>query len=82
MVADNPDELITLKTFHARIVNDPVALKKEKEAYLPLPLVREVDQFAIQAAYQQIKLDVQDIADSIMEQLLADPAKEHLLVRK
>jgi hypothetical protein len=32
MVAENPDELITLKTFHARIVNDPIALKKGKEA--------------------------------------------------
>src|ERR1700735_218349 len=44
MVADNPDELINLKVFHARIVNDPVALRKEKENYVSLPLVRTVDQ--------------------------------------
>jgi hypothetical protein len=82
MVADNPDELITLKTFHARIVNDPVALKKEKDGYLPLPPVREVNQAAIQANYRQIKQDVQDIADSVMAMILNDSAKEHLLVKK
>jgi hypothetical protein len=51
MVADNPNELINLKVFHARIVNDPIALKKEKEAYLPPPPVRKVDQAIIQANY-------------------------------
>src|ERR1700722_17887042 len=75
MVADNPDELITLKTFHARIINNPVALKKKKEAYVPLPLVREVDQAAIQANYRKIKQDVQEIVDAVMEMILNDSAK-------
>lgn len=82
MVADNPDEIITLKTFHARIVNDPIASKKEKEAYLPLPPVRKVDQASIQANYEQIKQEIKYIVESIMEQLLTDPAKESLLVKK
>jgi hypothetical protein len=82
MVADNPDELIDLKVFHARIVNDPIALKKEKDAYLPLPPVRKVDHTSIQANYQKIKQDVQDIVESVIEQVLNDPAKEHLLVKK
>ena len=82
MVADNPDELIELKVFHARIVNDPIALKKEKEAYLSLPPVREVDQAVIQANYQQIKQDVQDILDSVMVELLGDQSKEHLIIKK
>jgi len=81
-VADNPDELIDLKVFHARIVNDPMALKKEKDAYLPLPPVRKVDQATIQTNYQQIKQDVQDIVESVMQQVLNDPAKEILLINK
>jgi YWFCY protein/Type IV secretory system Conjugative DNA transfer len=82
MMADNPDELIDLKVFHARIVNDPIALKKEKDAYLPLPPVRKVDQASIQANYEQIKQDVQDIVESVMEEVQNDPAKEHVLVKK
>ncbi len=82
MVADNPDEIITLKTFHARIVNDPVALKKEKEVYMPLPRVRNVDQAAIQANYEQIKQDVQGIVDTIMDMILGDLAMGHLQVKK
>jgi hypothetical protein len=82
MTADNPDELIELKFFHARIINDPAALKKEKEAYLPLPPVRKVDQATIQAGYLQIKQDVLDIVESVMEQVLNDLACNHLLVKK
>jgi hypothetical protein len=82
MTADNPDELIELKVFHARIVNDPLALKKEREAYQPLPPVKNVDQTSIHTIYQQIKQDVRDIVESVMEQVLNDQAKEHLLVKK
>jgi hypothetical protein len=82
MTADNPDELIDLKVFHARIVNDPLALKKEREAYLPLAPVKKVDQTSIHAIYQQIKQDVQNIVESVMGQVLNDQAKEHLLVKK
>jgi len=82
MTADNPDELIDLKVFHARIANDPIALKKEKKAYLPLPPVRKLDQASIQANYQQIKQDVQSIVEIIMEQLLNDTTLKHFLIRK
>jgi len=82
MVADNPNELITLKSFHARIVNDPTALKREKSAYLPLPLVRKVNPALIDTYYKQVKTDVQDIVNTVLEQTLNNSEKEHLLVRK
>jgi hypothetical protein len=82
MVADNPDEIITLKTFHARIVNDPIGLRKEKDAYEPLPSIRKVDQTALQSNYQQIKQDVRDIVDVVMGIITSDSAKEHLIVKK
>jgi hypothetical protein len=63
-------------------VNDPIALKKQKEAYLPLPPIRKVDQTTIQANYKQIKQEVQEIVKSVMEQVLNDRAKEHLFVKK
>jgi len=82
ITADNPDQIIELKAFHCRIVNDGEALKKERQSYKPLPVVRKVNEAVVKQNYQQIKQDVQDIAETIMEGLLTDPAKEHLIVKK
>lgn len=82
MVADNPDEMITLKTFHAMVINDHDALKKERQKFLPIPAFHKVDQKEIYITYQLIKQDVHDIVDALMEQVLNDPGREHLLVRK
>src|SRR5690606_22344618 len=73
LVADNPDELIELKTFHSSVVNDHAAIKKEKESYLPLPIVRRVTQKDISAIQQLIKQDVQDIVDVVLEEVMNDP---------
>lgn len=82
LVADNPDEIIELKTIHARIVNNHAAIDREKRSYLPLPIVRKVDQKEINAIPQIIKQDVQDIVDVVMEEVLNDPGREGLVVRK
>lgn len=82
LVADNPDEIIELKTFHARIINDHTAIDREKQNYLPLPIVRKVEHKEITAISQIIKQDVQDIVDVVMEEVLNDPGREHLVVRK
>lgn len=82
MMADNPDEIITLKTFHSSIVNDHQALKKEKENNLPLPLVRKVGNNEILDNYKLIKQDIQDIVEAVMEQVLNDPGMRHLVVKK
>lgn len=77
ITADNPDQIIELKTFHCRIVNDHTAVKKEKESNKPLPFVRKVE-----SNYQQIKKDVDNIADTVMQDLLNDPDKNHLIIKK
>ena len=82
MVSDNPDELIALKTFHSMIINDHDTIKMEKEKYIPLPCHRKITQADINKAYQLIKKDIQDIIEVVMEDVLNDPAKEHLVVRK
>jgi hypothetical protein len=60
----------------------PLPLKKEKAAYLPLPVVRNVDQTIIQTNYLQLKKDVQNIVESVMEGILNDTAKGHLHIKK
>ncbi|MFT3749075.1 MAG: conjugal transfer protein MobC [Agriterribacter sp.] len=78
LVADNPDEIIELKTFHSAIINNQNAIKKEKQSYLPLPVIRNADQKEINTVYQIIKQDVQDIVDVVMEKVLNDPSREAL----
>ncbi|MBP1223143.1 conjugal transfer protein MobC [Flavobacterium sp. 1355] len=82
MVADDPDCPVELKTFHCRIVNDHQTLQREQESYVDIPPVRKLDDAMIQRNYLQIKQDVQDIIQSEMERLLADPASGHLVIRK
>src|SRR6185295_9111430 len=61
MVADNPDQKIELKAFCAEIQNDHAALKKEMDAYVPLPDVREVSMEQIQQNYFKIKQDIERV---------------------
>ena len=82
MVADNPDEKIDLKTFHAEILNDHEALKKEEAAYENIPVIRTIDSSIIQRNYIQIREDIQEIYQAEMERLLSDPALIHLVIKK
>lgn len=82
LVADNPEEIIEQKTFHAMIQNDHATIKKEKNGFLPLPVVRTMDQKAVNTIYQIIKQDVQDIIEFVMAEVISDPAKVHLIVKK
>src|SRR6188472_1439482 len=55
MVSDNPDELISLKTFHSMIINDHDSLKRDKEKYIPLPYNQKIKQVDINSVYHIIK---------------------------
>ncbi|TXK45725.1 TraM recognition domain-containing protein [Pontibacter qinzhouensis] len=59
MVADDPQCRIALKAFHAEILNDHKAIAREEQAYVPVPLIREVDATAIHENYVRIKQEVQ-----------------------
>jgi len=82
IVADNPDQGIDLKAFHCKIINDNKVLEKERENYASIPQFCKIDNAIIQRNYHQIKQDVQDIIDSVMEVVLNDPGKENLVVKK
>jgi hypothetical protein len=57
-VADDPDQKIELKVFHAEILNDHAAIKREEENYRPIPMVRKVSPYEIQENYFKIKDDI------------------------
>ncbi len=63
MVADDPDQKIALKVFHAEILNDHAALKKEEDGYQPIPVVRNVSIDQVQQNYMKIKADIRHIIE-------------------
>jgi hypothetical protein len=63
-VADDPDQKIDLKVFHAEIMNDHQAIRKEEEGYKSIPQIRNISHYEIQQNYFRIKHEIQDIVNS------------------
>ncbi|SJZ67649.1 AAA-like domain-containing protein [Chitinophaga eiseniae] len=82
IVADNPGQEIKQKVFYCRVQNDPAALKKEHDRYKDLPVVRNLDNNAVQQNYLQIKQDVQDIISAELERIINDPILSERIVKK
>lgn len=80
MVADDPTEKIELKTFHNEIINDHDALKKEEEAYRPIPDVRQLSPGEVEDNYRQIKQEVREIIEREMERIYNSPELGHLII--
>lgn len=60
-VSDDPLQKIELKTFHAEILNDHNAIRREEMNYKPIPRIREVSHEEIMENYFRIREDIQDI---------------------
>lgn len=65
MVADDPDQKISLKIFHNEIINDHEAIKREEDSYDPIPKVRDVTQVEIMENYLLIKREIEYIVDQV-----------------
>src|SRR5690606_23229233 len=79
-VADNRDGKIELKNFQTDIQNDNKALAKEQRASLPIPKVSTLNQGGVEHNYQQIRQEVQELANSEMNRLLQDPGLKYLVL--
>ena len=66
IVADNPEQKITLKAFHTEIINDHGAIRKEEEKYKPLPVIRTVTPELVRNNYLKIKMDIEEL---VLEEL-------------
>ncbi len=82
MVADDPDCIIELKSFHCQIVNDREVLKKESQYYKPIPVIRKVDNGTVQRNYLRIKQDLEDMVEAEMGRLMQDPGLAGIVVKK
>ncbi|MEX2233927.1 MAG: conjugal transfer protein MobC [Cyclobacteriaceae bacterium] len=63
-VADDPDQKIDLKVFHAEILNNHAAIRKEEEKYKQIPAIRKISHYEIQQNYFRIKKDIQEIIEA------------------
>ena len=82
MVADNPEEKITLKAFCAEIINDHASLAKETSKQVSLPFISEVTEAQIVATFQRIKQEIKDIVDKELARILDTPELADSLIRK
>lgn len=82
IVADSPSQPIQLKAFHATLVVDEQVLAEEKDTTDVIPVVRNVTKLEVMNTYILIKQDVEDLVEQVLEQILNDPSREHLVVRK
>jgi len=82
MTADNPDCRIDLKTFHSEILNDHKALQRETESYEDFPAVRNLENKMVNRNYEQIKKDIQDLAESEIDFIAEDQNRRHLIIKK
>lgn len=86
-ISDNFDERIEQKIFHCEIVVDDEKVKRETANYKKLPQIidfRDEDgndrmQEEIQANYNRVKQEVQQIVTDEMERIKNDPDLQHLL---
>lgn len=60
-VSDDPLQKVHLKTFHAEIVNDHSAIKREEDSYRPIPAIRMITIYEIQENYYRIKEEIKAI---------------------
>lgn len=58
VVADDPQQRIKLKMFHAEIQNAHGAIALEEKEYVDIPLVKKVTEEMVQENYKQIKREI------------------------
>lgn len=89
-VADNFDERIEQKIFHAEIVVDTEKVKREENKYKPIPVItnfidaegNDCMKEMIQENYNRIKQEVRQIVTDELDRIKNDPELNHLLQQK
>ncbi|RZJ76931.1 MAG: conjugal transfer protein TraG [Flavobacterium sp.] len=69
IVADSPDQKISLKMFHAELQNDHQAIAEEEAGYVPIPKFRKVTAEDVQENYLRVKNDIADLIELELKKL-------------
>jgi hypothetical protein len=72
MVADDPQEKISLKMFHSEIVNETEKINKEMKAFRSIPKISDVTQQQVMDNFFQVKWDVRSLITKEVDRLVAE----------
>ncbi len=76
IVADNPDQKISLKMFHSEIQNDHKAIAEEEAAYKPIPELEAITYNDIMENYASIKADIDQLVKEELKKIEARNPKK------
>lgn len=82
IVADNPDQEISLKRFHCKIINDHQALASEEKSFKIIPKVRQLSEKEVNQNYQRIKSDIQLLIEMELERMMDSPGLTGLIIQR
>jgi len=78
IVADNPDQRIPQKMFHAQVQHNFTALKKEEAGYKPLP-ESKVSEKEIRETFLRIKREVKAIVEDETDRIMNTPGASKIV---
>ncbi|NTS43033.1 YWFCY domain-containing protein [Flavisolibacter sp. BT320] len=70
MVADDPDQQVKLKAFHATLIQDHAQLQKEHVHDTKIPVVKMVSETELMKNYNQIRKNIKEIIETEIEILM------------
>lgn len=79
IVADDPDQELELKAFHARIGKDEEGIGKK--GWKGLPVVLAVDAVMVEENFQRIKRQVEELITTEMQGIAGDPVRSKKMVK-
>ncbi|WP_425515018.1 conjugal transfer protein MobC [Arthrospiribacter ruber] len=82
LVADNPDQEIELKRFHAKIINDHKAIALEEKGYQEIPKARDIKEWEVMENYQIIKSQIAELIEKELERMMDNPGLASLIIQK
>ncbi len=82
ITADTPEQPLPLKAFHARIMPDPVVSEFEKVHGSKIPEVRKVSREEVQANFQRVKSEVEDMVTIRLMEMNASKDLKHYMVQR
>ncbi|MGH2623010.1 MAG: conjugal transfer protein TraG, partial [Sphingobacterium sp.] len=82
IMADDPTNPISLKTFHARVINNHQALKKEEKDFQEIPITQSLQEGQLLANYLNIKNQIIKMTEQELSRINKNPTLQHLLIKK
>lgn len=76
ILADDPDNKMELKAFHANIIKE-----SDKGLFEEVPIVREVSVSEMEECFRQVKKEVADLVEREIERITSSPVLKQYVVR-